>query len=157
KKIRSFPLASLPPLVEAMAKQVCATERVPESLVGSCALGILSASIGAGLAVQSASNRVTRGNIYVIGSAESGSGKSETFRHIAKPFQQFEMERIDRWKELGRIDAIAMRELLEVDIKQCKKQYAKQHDEDISEQLKKFELEMEELEKRLDPPTLSCE
>jgi len=58
-----FPLHCLPPLVEAMAKEVCATERVPESLVGCCALGILSASVGAGLAVQSASNRVTRGNM----------------------------------------------------------------------------------------------
>jgi hypothetical protein len=152
-----FPLQCLPPLVEAMAKEVCATERVPDSLVGCCALGILSASIGAGLAVQSASNRVTRGNIYLLASAESGSGKSETFRHMAKPFQQFEMDRIKRWKELDRPDAVAMRELLEVDIKQCKKQYAKQRDDDIGEELKKFELEIEELQKRLDAPTLSCE
>lgn len=152
-----FPLHCLPSLVEAMAKEVCATERVPESLAGCCALGILSASVGAGLAVQSASNRVTRGNIYLLASAESGSGKSETFRHMAKPFQQFEMDRIKRWKELERPDAIAMRELLEVDIKKCKKQYAKQRDDDIGEEVKKFELEREELQKRLDAPTLSCE
>ena len=76
---RPFLLATLPPLVEAMAKEVCATERVPESLVGCCALGILSASIGAGLAVQSASNRVTRGNVYLLASAESGSGKFGPF------------------------------------------------------------------------------
>ena len=152
-----FPLHCLPPLVEAMAKEVCATERVPESLVGCCALGILSASIGAGLAVRSASNRFTRGNIYVLSSAESGSGKSETFRHMAKPFQQFEMDRIKRWKKLDRPDAMAKRGLLEVDIKQCKKQYAKQHDDDIGQEVRKFELEMEELQKRLDPPTLSCE
>jgi hypothetical protein len=74
---KPFPLHCLPSLVEAMAKEVCATERVPESLVGCCALGILSASIGAGLAVRSASNRITRGNIYLLASAESGSGKSE--------------------------------------------------------------------------------
>lgn len=152
-----FPLHCLPPLVEAMAKEVCATERVPESLVGCCALGILSASVGAGLAVQSASNRVTRGNIYAVASADSGSGKSETFRHMAKPFQQFEMDRIKRWKELERPNVIAMRELLEVDIKKCKKQYAKQRDDDIGEEVKKFELEREKLQKRLDPPTLSCE
>jgi hypothetical protein len=154
---KPFPLASLPPFVEAMAKEVCATERVPESLVGCCALGILSASIGAGLVVQSGSNRFTRGNIYLLASAESGSGKSETFRHMAKPFQQFEMDRIKRWKEQERPDAIAMRELLEVDIKECKKQYAKERDNDINEEVKKFEREMEELQKRLDAPTLSCE
>src|SRR5262249_26434011 len=152
-----FPLQYLPPLVEAMTKEVCATERVPESLVGCCALGILSASVGAGLAVQSASNRVTRGNIYLLASAESGSGKSETFRHMGKPFQQFEMDRIKRWKELERPNVIAMRELLEVDIKKCKREYAKQRDNDIGEEVKKFELEREKLQKRLDPPTLSCE
>jgi hypothetical protein len=152
-----FPIHCLPPLVEAMAKEVCATERVPESLAGCCALGILSASIGAGLDVQSASNRVTRGNIYVLASAESGSGKSETFRHMAKPFQQFEMGRIERWREQDRPNAIARRDLLEVDIKECKKQYAKERGDDIGEEVKKFELEREELQKRLDPPTLSCE
>jgi hypothetical protein len=152
-----FPLYCLPPLVEAMAKEVCATERVPESLVGCCALGILSASIGAGLAVRSAPNRVTRGNIYVLASADSGSGKSETFRHMAKPFQQFEMDRIERWRDQDRPDAIAKRDLLEVDIKECKKQYAKERDDDINKEVKKFELEMEELEKRLHMPTLSCE
>jgi Protein of unknown function (DUF3987) len=152
-----FPLHCLPSLVEAMAKEVCATERVPESLAGCCALGILSASIGAGLAIQSASNRVTRGNIYLLASAESGSGKSEIFRHLAKPFQQFEMDRIKRWKEQDRPDAIAKRGLLEVDIKKCKKQYAKERDNDINEEVKKFELEIEELEKRLDAPSLSCE
>ena len=152
-----FPLQCLPLLVEAMAKEVCATERVPESLVGCCALGILSASIGAGLAIQSASNRVTRGNIYVLASAESGSGKSETFRHMAKPFQQFEMDRIKRWKEQDRPDAIAKRGLLEADIKERKRQYAKHHDDNIGEEVKEFEREMEELQKRLDAPTLSCE
>jgi hypothetical protein len=93
----------------------------------------------------------------VLASADSGSGKSETFRHMAKPFQQFEMDRIERWREQDRPDAIAKRDLLEVDIKECKKQYAKERDDDINKEVKKFELEMEELEKRLHMPTLSCE
>jgi hypothetical protein len=33
---------------------------------------------------------------------------------------------------------------LEVDIKECKKQYAKERDNDINEEVKKFELEIEE-------------
>jgi hypothetical protein len=152
-----FPLHCLPSQLETMAKAVCATERVPESLVGCCALGILSASIGASLAVQSASNRLTRANIFLLASAESGSGKSETFRHLAKPFQQFETDRIERWREQDRPDAIAKRDLLEVDIKECKRQYAKERDNYINEEVKKFELEIEELEKRLHMPTLTCE
>jgi Protein of unknown function (DUF3987) len=151
-----FPLSSLPPLVEAMAKEVCATERVPESLAGCCALGILSASIGAGLEIQSAANRVTRGNVYVLASAESGSGKSETFRHMAKPFQQFEIERVNAWREQDRADIVARRTLVEVDIKELKKKYARRCG-DISAELKAYELEVEELEKRLHAPILSCE
>jgi hypothetical protein len=76
---------------------------------------------------------------------------------MAKPFQQFEMDRIERWKEQDRPDAIAKRDLLEVDIKECKKQYAKERDNGINEEVKKFELEIEELEKRLHMPTLTCE
>jgi hypothetical protein len=157
EEAKPFPLHCLPPRVQEMAKEVCATERVPESLVGCCALGTLSASIGAGLVVQSASNRITRGNIYLCASAQSGSGKSETFRHIAKPFRQFELERIKRWREQDRLDAISSRTLLEVDIKKCKKQYAEDRNPASNEEVKKLEQEMEELEKRLHPPTLSCE
>jgi hypothetical protein len=139
-----------------MAKEVCATERVPESLAGCCALGILSASIGAGLEIQSAANRVTRGNVYVLASAESGSGKSETFRHMAKPFQQFEIERVNAWREQDRADIVTRRTLVEVDIKKLKKKYAGKCG-DISAELKAYQLEVEELEKRLHAPILSCE
>jgi hypothetical protein len=76
---------------------------------------------------------------------------------MVKPFQQFEMERIKRWKEQERPDAIAKRDLLELDIKECKKQYADERDNDITEEVKKFELEREELERRLHAPTLTCE
>src|SRR5262249_18932245 len=58
-----FPLHCLPPRVKAMAEAVDATERVPASLTGVCGLGILSASIGSRLVVQSGKNRITRGNL----------------------------------------------------------------------------------------------
>jgi hypothetical protein len=156
ENIDPFPLSSLPPLVEAMAKEVCATERVPESLAGCCALGILSASVGAGLEIQSAANRGTRGNVYVVVTAESGSGKTETFRHMARPFQQFEIERVKAWREQDRADIVTRRALVEVDIKELKKKYARESG-DISAELKAYEREVEELEKRLHAPILSCE
>lgn len=46
-----FPLHYLPPTARAMAEAIARTERTPESLAGCCALGLLSASIGAGLQV----------------------------------------------------------------------------------------------------------
>ena len=82
----SFPLHCLPLACEAMARAVCGTVRVLESLPGCCVLGILSAAIGSGLQVRSGPNRFTRANLYLLPSAESGSGKSEHFAILQSLF-----------------------------------------------------------------------
>ncbi len=95
--MKPFPLEHLPLVAADMAMAIARTERTPETLAGCCVLGILSASIGAGLQVKSGPDRVTRGNLYLMASAESGSGKSETFRHAARPFHEFERNMVKRW------------------------------------------------------------
>ena len=95
---KPFPLDRLPPAAAKMAAAIARTERTPEALAGCCTLGILSASIGAGLEVKSGPDRVTRGNLYLMPSAESGSGKSESFRHAAKPFHEFERDAVEHWR-----------------------------------------------------------
>jgi Protein of unknown function (DUF3987) len=156
-----FPLRCLTPPLEAMATAVCETERVPESLAGSCALGILSSSIGAGLQIQSAPNRATRGNLYILASAESGSGKSETFRHLAKPFQNFEHERLLGWKKLTRPGLLAERDILESEIGKLKKDVAKEPTalgrDEIRQELESKRAALETVEEKLRQPILSCE
>jgi len=154
ENIEPFPLSSLPPLVEAFAREVCATALVPERLAGSCALGILSASIGPGLEVQSAPDRVTRANIYICVSADISTGKSAGCRHMAKPLFAFEQERARAWQENERADLRSRRGLLEVDIQATKKIYAKEHNIDAGEELKAYERELEELNQRLHEPCL---
>jgi hypothetical protein len=44
-------------------------------------------------------NRVTRANLFVLGSAESGSGKTETFREVAAPFIDHQANRLEEWKQ----------------------------------------------------------
>jgi hypothetical protein len=56
----SFPLYCLPPAIADMARAIANTELTPESLAGCCTLGILSASVGAGLQVESGPHRTTR-------------------------------------------------------------------------------------------------
>ena len=107
-----------------MARAVCAAERVPENLAGCCALGITSASIGAGLEVQSGKNRTTRGNLYILASAQSGSGKSETFRHFAKPLLEFETQRLEAWKDETLPGLNAERAILESEIAKLKRDAA---------------------------------
>src|SRR5208283_1735793 len=98
EKKSPFPLQHLPPAARTMAEAIARIERTPETLAGCCVLGFLSASIGAGLQVTSGPNRVTRGNLYILVSADSGSGKSENFRQVAKPFFAYEHEMTEHWK-----------------------------------------------------------
>ncbi len=94
-----FPLDALPATMATMIAAVARTERVPLALPAVCALGVASAAIGAGLEVASGPNRVTRGNLYLVASAESGSGKSETFRLIAVPLVDHQSRLIETWKQ----------------------------------------------------------
>ena len=125
EKIPPFPLEHLPPAARAMAEAIARTERTPETLAGCCVLGFLSASIGAGLQIASGPSRFTRGNLYIMPSAESGSGKSETFRHAAKPFFTFENEIVERWKAETLPGLQAEKDLLESEIGRLKKDASK--------------------------------
>ena len=119
--ISLFPLQHLPPAVRAMAQAIARTERTPETLAGCCVLGILSATIGAGLQIKSGPDRVTRGNLYLMASAESGSGKSETFRHAARPFFAYERELLEHWKAEILPSLQAEADLLESEIAESRK------------------------------------
>ena len=81
-----------------MAEAVARVARTPEPLAGCCVLGILSASIGAGLQVPSQPDKVARANLYIIVSMPSGTGKSETFRPVAEPFFAFERDMVEQWQ-----------------------------------------------------------
>jgi hypothetical protein len=156
-----FPVRCLFPGYEAMARAICDTVRVLESLPGCCILGILSAAIGSGLQVKSGPNRVTRGNLYILASAESGSGKSETFRHTAKPFHDFEAQLVLAWKSESKPGLLAEQKVLEAEIAALTKSGGKANGsterEEICEQLREKIAALENVETKLRTPALSCE
>jgi hypothetical protein len=156
-----FPLHCLPPICKAMAGAVCKTVRVLESLPGSCTLGILSAALGRGLQVKSGTNRVTRGNVYVVGSAESGSGKSETFRILAKPFFEFETKRAEDWKNEIKPGLLAEGKILEAEIAKLTKSAANAEDtterDESRAELKEKLASHDNVIANLHTPVLSCE
>ena len=94
-----FPVDALPPTMALLVSAVARCERVPLALPGVCALGVVSAALGAGLEVVSGPNRATRGNLFLLASAESGSGKSETFRLVAAPLVEYQQRQLEVWKE----------------------------------------------------------
>jgi hypothetical protein len=161
EKILPFPLQHLPPAARAMAEAIARTERTPETLAGCCVLGFLSASIGAGLQVTSGPNRVTRGNLYIMASAESGSGKSETFRHAAKPLFAYERDLIEHWKAEVLPGLQADADLLESEIAKLKKDAFKGKSgverEEIRDALQAKKKALAEGNARLNAPALCCE
>jgi hypothetical protein len=161
EKILPFPLEHLPPTARAMAEAIANTERTPETLAGCCVLGFLSASIGAGLEVTSGPNRVTRANLYIMPSAESGSGKSETFRHAAKPFFAYEHEMIEGWTAEDLPGLQADVDLLESEIGRLIKDAGKNKSgverEEIRDDLAAKKKALAEAKAGLNAPALCCE
>ncbi len=158
-RAKLFPLHCLPPAAAAMGQAICKAERVPESLVGCCLLGRLSASVGAGLQVRSGPNRVTRANLYIVASGESGSGKSETDRHTAQPFRDFEDELIAKWEWDEWPALMAEKELLESEIAGLKKKKfnSPTEREEIRAELERRRRALLQIESQLQAPVLSVE
>ena len=154
-----FPLAALGGTLQAMGLAICATERTPEAMAGCVLLGILSSAIGRGLQVQSGPNRLTRGNLFILAAAQSGSGKSETFRHAAKPFLNFEGELLKMWTSTERPGLQAEKELLEIDLGNLKGKAkgGKGNRDDLKRQLETTKASLQGVEDRLHAPALSAE
>ena len=94
-----MPISLLPEPFRLISEAISHSARVPESLAGCCVLGALSASIGSGLKVRSGADRFSHANLYIMASATSGSGKSESFRMALDPFFKAERKAINEWIE----------------------------------------------------------
>ena len=144
-----------------MAEAIARTERTPETLAGCCVLGILSASIGAGIQIASGPGRKTRGNLYIMASAESGSGKSETFRHAAEPFFAYERGAVERWRTEVLPSLQAEAEMLESEMARLKKEAGKDklglEREEIRDELQKKKKALADVNAKLNAPRLCCE
>lgn len=158
---KPFPLDSLPPIAAAIVSEVARVERNPPILAACAALATLSAAIGSGLEVVSGPNRTTRGNLYFLGTAPSGAGKSRAFDLICKPFLDAQRDLMINWqKEIGpglRADHAILTQRIE----QLKKLAAKAESDDERAQLRnelKFPLaQLDELTKQLHLPRWSTE
>jgi hypothetical protein len=98
----SFPLSCLPPVLGDMAQAISASIRVPLELSGPLVLGITSGAIGKGLTLKSGADRMIRGNLYLLGIAMSGDGKSSACRLAADPIQQTENSNLGFFTEISK-------------------------------------------------------
>ncbi len=116
-----FPVACLPPVLAEMVESVASTMRVPAAMPGVCALGIVSAALGKGLIMNTLPSKSTAGNLYIMAAVESGTGKSETFKHVARPFTCAAKQAISTWKSTRLADLLADKELIEWERLQLRK------------------------------------
>jgi len=158
---KPFPTHCLPESVAAMARAIADTERTPAALAGVCTLGFLSASIGRGLQIQSGTARFTRGNVYLLASAESGSGKSESFRHAAKPFNEFEGGKLEAWRASTLPGLAAEKDILEAEMKKLQRDAGSAEGADkrggIKAELEAKKAALAEVEAQLHAPAFTVE
>ena len=159
--LQPFPIECLPGAAGQMARAIAECERVPLSLSCCCVLGIGSASIGVGFSVRSGPQRTTRGNLYIVVSAQSGTGKSESYRHAARPFHEYEQKIVEEWMNTSLPKLQAERDALDEEYKQAKKEISKEKDDalhaEIQARMEKNRARMLALERELQSPVLWCE
>jgi hypothetical protein len=85
-----IPTSMLPPALRAMVQSVAEVYHVPEVMPTVIALSMVSAALGKGLQIPSGRGRKTMGNLFVLVSADSGTGKSSVLRIMREPLEIIE-------------------------------------------------------------------
>lgn len=148
-----FPLDALPPIARQMAQEITKTALVPDSLAAVNVLGILSASIGGGLLIGSGGDRTTPANLFLLGIAESGTGKGRAYSMASKAFRELEAEEIQHCENEVIPKIKKDLRLIEKDFKKLEKSLEKEGDsinrEQVGRELQDLEKRKAELEKQL--------
>jgi hypothetical protein len=155
-----FPVESLPPKLAGIAVAVARCERVPAALPAVCALGVASGALGAGLEIVSAPDRVTRANLFLLASAESGSGKSQVFRRIAEPIVEHQHQLHETFREKTAPQLASEIAVLNREVASLEKKTARSTD-DTERQRMLGELEykharLADLKQKNAPPCITC-
>jgi uncharacterized protein DUF3987 len=125
---RKFPLHCLPEVVRKMAESVATSANVPIELTVLAVLAVLSTVIGKFLRVESGPDRRTSANLYILGFALSGTGKSEAIRLVFGAVNEIQQVLIRNWKTITLIELRAKLKRLEAEIKKIEKELQKSSD-----------------------------
>ncbi|MEI6872685.1 MAG: DUF3987 domain-containing protein [Verrucomicrobiota bacterium] len=116
----SFPLESFPSTIRDYALDLATTYGVPVELPALCMLGALSGAMGKSWQVVNVvSHRVTRANLYIVLSLNSGAGKSIA-NLIARPVTRFEAGRAEEFERDEKPSLKSKRIALDAELKRIK-------------------------------------
>ncbi|MBU6399421.1 MAG: RepB family DNA primase, partial [Verrucomicrobia bacterium] len=156
----SFPTEVLPHVMADIVRAVARVTRTPEALAGCTALGVMSAAVGQRLVVRSLPDRVTRGNLFILASALSGTGKTEASQPVADTLFQFEAAWIEDWKQRQLPRLLAEKAAIDAKIKRLNARLARTNggdDDLLKPELEEGLRELEALKSKLMEPALTCE
>jgi hypothetical protein len=127
-------------------------------------LGIVSGALGKGLTLQSGSDRMIRGSLYLLGIAESGTGKSSACKLAAAPIHAREKNDYAFWKEITRPEIKGELRVLNKEIEAIEKQLTKKNDgvkvvdrNKLRKELTDKIARAESLKEELQPPRIIAE
>jgi len=93
-----FPTEVFPTSVSDLVRFSANANQVSCTMPALCALGVASAALGKVGAANPKSHRISRANLFIVGVAEQGTGKGETFRHFLPPLEAIEKREVDKWE-----------------------------------------------------------
>ncbi|QIF02436.1 DUF3987 domain-containing protein [Roseimicrobium sp. ORNL1] len=155
--IAAFPLDCLPGRIRYMVEAGAEHSLVPVELAASCALAVLSACLGSGLELTNGAGRRTRGNLFILPIAASGTGKGQAFEVMSRSFRNLEHAALETWTKETLPAVKAELALLEKEKKQALRRpcATKAEREELCADLKELEQRVEELQARLREPAWS--
>ena len=126
-----FPADALPDVLRNMADAIQLSYNVTPEMACPVVLGAVSGSLGKGLKTRSGPDLYVFGNLYMIGCAESGSGKSNTFKPATKPIRDYAADQRSYWEEITRPESEAELKILEREISVLEKRIGSKREERI--------------------------
>jgi DNA polymerase III delta prime subunit len=152
---KPFPVHCLPLHAWSYLQDICKVDSVVPALPGACMLATLSMALGSGAELHTGKHRV-RGNLFVLGSAPSGTGKSVVFNRVVQPLLEHERLIVKNWEEKDLPAAKAMIKLLKQKQDILHKQSSKQSQSSdlILPELVDIERQLAAQERSLEKPSL---
>jgi dsDNA-binding SOS-regulon protein len=111
EQIHTFAIKLLAPIQAQMVEATAESIRVHPNLPAIATLGAVSAAIGRGLYAKSGPNQTICDNLFILGSAISGEGKSEGSRPLVAPLINKNFNRIDYYQQIERPSLLSRQRL----------------------------------------------
>jgi hypothetical protein len=92
-----MPISAMPAPMSEYIRAISAQNGLAVEMCAATALGVLSAAMGAGIWLESGRGMKVAGNLYIVMSARSGTGKSVAFRQIASRLNGAQTRMISEW------------------------------------------------------------